>query len=574
MAVSDIFSNGERGFWYDLDDLTTLFQDTSGTIPVTGAGQTIALILDKSGNGNHMTVGRTATLELDTNNHYYLDTTDGSLSTGLPYPLEPNVVSAIAINRLSISSATIVHSLAANSGANDYFQFFLQTSERMQTRHRALSAGYDIKTTSVSAVGSVPLNTPTAHLAFNNSTPGNNEQYVNYSSAYTVASNQPSGLQLGTVTTYSTGSNHLWYGSLVVWRAVTSTERSDIIDFHYAKTQYRDIASEITKTQDSVSRIAISSSKTTYSKSRISKSFTKTELGRARLQKQFTSAQASAASITTFVLSTDVIDITFVDGIIYEVDQTSIARIVEDIELSQDSVARITKIVSLQQTGQGRIQKIFTLLQNAVSRIITTPNLTQNAVARLVNTLSILQDSIARIQKDFSLSQDSGSRISKTLSEVQTADARLIREVTKTQPAIASILWILSKSQTAIARISKSLLLANTSRGRIEKQFSKTILGRAWLGFWASLDQDSIATIQKILIHEQTSMSYIGTAYTPPVISQDNTYSPTDVPDGDYGDVTVKADNTYGVGKIPKGEFSKVIINSNNIYEVVEHDGI
>lgn len=41
--------------WVDFDDITTLFQDTAGTSPVTADGQQIGKALDKSGNGNHVT---------------------------------------------------------------------------------------------------------------------------------------------------------------------------------------------------------------------------------------------------------------------------------------------------------------------------------------------------------------------------------------------------------------------------------------------------------------------------------------------------------------------------------------
>lgn len=38
----------KKGFWYDPSDLTTMFQDVNGRTPVTAAGQTVKLILDKS----------------------------------------------------------------------------------------------------------------------------------------------------------------------------------------------------------------------------------------------------------------------------------------------------------------------------------------------------------------------------------------------------------------------------------------------------------------------------------------------------------------------------------------------
>ena len=55
-----LFSAGEQGVWYDPSDLTTLFQDSAGTTPVTATGQTVGKILDKSGRGNHATQATTA----------------------------------------------------------------------------------------------------------------------------------------------------------------------------------------------------------------------------------------------------------------------------------------------------------------------------------------------------------------------------------------------------------------------------------------------------------------------------------------------------------------------------------
>ena len=48
-----IFSNNVAGLWFDPSDLTTLFQDSAGTIPVTANGDPVGLMRDKSGRNCH-----------------------------------------------------------------------------------------------------------------------------------------------------------------------------------------------------------------------------------------------------------------------------------------------------------------------------------------------------------------------------------------------------------------------------------------------------------------------------------------------------------------------------------------
>ena len=48
VSPSTLFASNEQGVWYDPSDLTTLFQDSAGTIPVTSVEQPVGLMLDKS----------------------------------------------------------------------------------------------------------------------------------------------------------------------------------------------------------------------------------------------------------------------------------------------------------------------------------------------------------------------------------------------------------------------------------------------------------------------------------------------------------------------------------------------
>lgn len=56
----NLFYGGKQGAWYDPSDLSTLFQDSAGTIPVAADGDPVGLMLDKSGNDNHATQSTTA----------------------------------------------------------------------------------------------------------------------------------------------------------------------------------------------------------------------------------------------------------------------------------------------------------------------------------------------------------------------------------------------------------------------------------------------------------------------------------------------------------------------------------
>jgi hypothetical protein len=55
-----LFIGGTQGVWYDPSDLSTMFQDELGNVPVTGVEQPVRRILDKSGNGNHATASADA----------------------------------------------------------------------------------------------------------------------------------------------------------------------------------------------------------------------------------------------------------------------------------------------------------------------------------------------------------------------------------------------------------------------------------------------------------------------------------------------------------------------------------
>ncbi|NVK45136.1 MAG: hypothetical protein HWE33_02440 [Rhodobacteraceae bacterium] len=74
--------------WYDASDLSALYQDTAMTTAVTQTGDPVAAMLDKSGNGNHMTQTSAAARPLygtNTDQHWLaFDGVDDFMSVAAP----------------------------------------------------------------------------------------------------------------------------------------------------------------------------------------------------------------------------------------------------------------------------------------------------------------------------------------------------------------------------------------------------------------------------------------------------------------------------------------------------------
>lgn len=126
---ANIFAASEVGYWLDPSDLTTMFQDTAATVPVTAAGQSVRRINDKSGNGfifQASADARRPVLRLDGSNYYLdFDGTDDCLVTSTT--IAPGAVDKcqiIAGVRKDITSARMIAEASANSGSNSGTFYF------------------------------------------------------------------------------------------------------------------------------------------------------------------------------------------------------------------------------------------------------------------------------------------------------------------------------------------------------------------------------------------------------------------------------------------------------------------
>ena len=125
--IQSLFANNEQGFFYDPNDLSTMFQDSAGTVPVTAVGQPVGLIRDKSGRNNHAyqttSASRPILRQNATTGAYYLafDGSDDSLQTAnIDFTATDKLSLFAGVNKLSSNTQIIAEfpqSVPANTAS-------------------------------------------------------------------------------------------------------------------------------------------------------------------------------------------------------------------------------------------------------------------------------------------------------------------------------------------------------------------------------------------------------------------------------------------------------------------------
>lgn len=154
-----LFAGGEQGVWYDPSDLTTLFQDSAGTTPVTAVGQPVGRILDKSGQGNHAfqtTPASRPTLNVDGNGRYYLliDGIDDSLLTNsINFTTTNKMTVWTGVRKLSDAALGMLMELGASVPSGNFY---------VLAPNGAASAGYQWRSRGTIAAD---VNSPSTYAA-------------------------------------------------------------------------------------------------------------------------------------------------------------------------------------------------------------------------------------------------------------------------------------------------------------------------------------------------------------------------------------------------------------------------
>lgn len=118
-AILALFAGGKQGVWYDPSDMSTLFQDVAGTIPVTKDGDPVALMRDKSGNNNHATQTVSAArpvYKTDGALHWlsFDGVDDYFLAYYSPYLTQPAIL-ALAVQLIELTTARVLVSGSSSS---------------------------------------------------------------------------------------------------------------------------------------------------------------------------------------------------------------------------------------------------------------------------------------------------------------------------------------------------------------------------------------------------------------------------------------------------------------------------
>jgi hypothetical protein len=160
-----LFAASEQGAWYDPSDITTLFQDTAGTVPVTAAGQSVALMLDKSGRGNHATQANLAQrplYQIDGTGRPFLlfDGSDDGMATGNIAPGTDKAQVFAGVRKLSDAAVGVVAEMSANFAINSGTFSLSDPSSAANQRPAFASRG----TASSAAIGGSAIPAPITNV--------------------------------------------------------------------------------------------------------------------------------------------------------------------------------------------------------------------------------------------------------------------------------------------------------------------------------------------------------------------------------------------------------------------------
>jgi hypothetical protein len=186
----DLFRMSEQGWLYDatISDLSGLFQDSAGTIPVTAVEQPVGLMLDLSGRGNHATQATSAarpTLSARYNGHIRTQEFDNA-----------------AWEKLNLGSGSAAPVVTANAGVAPDGS---TTADRVQLNKGSgtTSSDYSVMRAASSSRAAVPASTSIKSTIKLKSNTGGTQKVCVYNGYFQADNVTPGGVGYSAITEYT-----------------------------------------------------------------------------------------------------------------------------------------------------------------------------------------------------------------------------------------------------------------------------------------------------------------------------------------------------------------------------------
>lgn len=212
---ASLFANGEQGVFYDVSDLSTMFQNSDGTLAPT-VGTAIGYLGDKSGRGNHAlqaTASPKPVLRQDTGGRYYLEF-DGSVDVmNASFAISQPISRVSAIRQTTWASGD---AFFGGPSATACALFQTGVSPNFALYSGATAAGNNTLPIGTNGVVSEVHNGASSSLTVNNGT----------ATTGNAGTTLPGGIRLGTSTT--SYANFRLYGLVMINRLLTTNERTKL----------------------------------------------------------------------------------------------------------------------------------------------------------------------------------------------------------------------------------------------------------------------------------------------------------------------------------------------------------
>lgn len=221
-----LFAGTEAGGFWDINDLSTLWQDSAGTI-AAAVDQPVGRINDKSDNANHLVQSTTASkpvLRQDANSKYYLETdgVDDRLQVAFTINQPWDRIGAIHIIAWTVTDRVYG---GASSSIGDLV-------------HSGTAANGDLKLYNGTFMTPVPAGVGT-NVIITERANGANSQLAKNNEAYITSSSgtgNGTGLTIGSNNSGGEAGNNRYYGTLMIGRTLTDQEITDTRNFFAGKS--------------------------------------------------------------------------------------------------------------------------------------------------------------------------------------------------------------------------------------------------------------------------------------------------------------------------------------------------